>query len=362
MRWPPGSEPARRRSAGCAPPRARSPVSIMASCTVRRHEPRGHLPRTGLPRRRPTAQRPRLAWVRVHHRCRRGHRAGNGVRASAARRRDTVGASRPSTRTAGLRWPTTSAAPGNGSHTGHLGRHRPRAEMSKLGRRIRPQANGANRLDRDARSTTRHPDISGRFEEVDVAVVPPQRSTSTAKGNGQRPVRGILTCAPRRLAVASSTSRRPPPSTGQPSELRHFRQSPTKFFVRGLTEAPSTSNGSGAGHPRFIDTWPLFSPAPRLTDDMQYRHHRFCRINLSAQDVADAIVAKAVDISGLVAQGGQQAGSRQAGQVRTFPARSTARTAEVCPGSPSAAESPDQQATVLVSVARWLLLRVPCST
>ncbi len=131
---------------------------------------------------------------------------------------------------------------------------------------------------------------SGRFEEVDVAVSHREIDVN-CKGmvNGLYAAFPYLRSTPSAVAVnlASASA-----IYGQP-ELAIY--SSTKFFVRGLTEALDIEwERYGI---RVIDMWPLFVQTA-MTDDMHIGTTDSLGINLSAQDVADAIVA-AVDISGL---------------------------------------------------------------
>lgn len=125
--------------------------------------------------------------------------------------------------------------------------------------------------------------LAGRFQDLDVAAQLTEIDVNT-KGvvNGMyaafpylRDTAGAVVV---NLASASAIY-------GQP-ELATY--SATKFFVRGLTEALDIE--WSRYDIRVISMWPLFVKTA-MTDGMNIGTSKSLGINLSAQDVADAIVA-----------------------------------------------------------------------
>ena len=131
---------------------------------------------------------------------------------------------------------------------------------------------------------------AGRFEDVGIAASHREIDVN-CKGmvNGLYAAFPYLRSTPASVAVNLSSASA---IYGQP-ELAIY--SSTKFFVRGLTEALDIEwERYGI---RVIDMWPLFVRTA-MTDDMHIGTSDSLGINLSAQDVAEAIVA-AVDTSGM---------------------------------------------------------------
>ncbi len=132
--------------------------------------------------------------------------------------------------------------------------------------------------------------FSGRFEEIDVAASHKQIDVN-CKGvvNGLYAALPYLRATPASVAVnlASASA-----IYGQP-ELAIY--SSTKFFIRGLTEALDLEWESYGI--RVIDIWPLFVQTA-MTDGMHIGTTDSLGIHLTAQDVADAVVA-AVDATGV---------------------------------------------------------------
>jgi len=128
------------------------------------------------------------------------------------------------------------------------------------------------------------------FEEIDVAASHKQIDVN-CKGvvNGLYAALPYLRATPASVAVnlASASA-----IYGQP-ELAIY--SSTKFFIRGLTEALDLEWESYGI--RVIDIWPLFVQTA-MTDGMHIGTTDSLGIHLTAQDVADAVVA-AVDATGV---------------------------------------------------------------
>lgn len=125
--------------------------------------------------------------------------------------------------------------------------------------------------------------LTGRFEEIDVAGHHRQIDINT-KGvvNGLHAAFPYLRSTPESVVVnlASASA-----IYGQ-AELAVY--SATKFFVRGITEALDIE-WSGYGI-RVIAMWPLYVQTA-MTDGISTGTTQSLGVNLTAQDVADAIVA-----------------------------------------------------------------------
>ncbi len=132
--------------------------------------------------------------------------------------------------------------------------------------------------------------VPGRFEEIDVAASHKEIDVN-CKGvvNGLYAAFPYLRSTPSAVVVnlASASA-----IYGQP-ELAIY--SSTKFFIRGLTEALDLEwERHGI---RVIDMWPLFVKTA-MTEGVHIGTTDSLGIHLSAQDVADAIIA-AVDSAGM---------------------------------------------------------------
>ena len=132
--------------------------------------------------------------------------------------------------------------------------------------------------------------LAGRFEDID-ATAHLKEVDVNVKGvvNGLHAAFPYLCATPGSVVVnlASASA-----IYGQ-AELANY--SATKFFVRGITEALDLEWGRYGI--RVIAMWPLFVQTA-MTDDISTGTTRSLGIRLTAQDVADAIVA-AVEPSGL---------------------------------------------------------------
>ena len=125
--------------------------------------------------------------------------------------------------------------------------------------------------------------LAGRFEDIDVAAHLKEIDINT-KGvvNGLHAAFPYLRSTPKSVVVnlASASA-----IYGQ-AELANY--SATKFFVRGITEALDIEwNRYGI---RVIAMWPLYVQTA-MTDDIKTGTTESLGIRLTAQDVADAIVA-----------------------------------------------------------------------
>lgn len=124
---------------------------------------------------------------------------------------------------------------------------------------------------------------TGRFEDIDIAAQLKEIDIN-AKGvvNGLYAAFPYLRATPRPVVVnlASASA-----IYGQP-ELATY--SATKFFVRGITEALDIE--WDRYDIRVISMWPLYV-STAMTEDVKTGTTESLGINLTAQDVADAIVA-----------------------------------------------------------------------
>lgn len=125
--------------------------------------------------------------------------------------------------------------------------------------------------------------LAGRFQDIDVAAQLKEVDVNT-KGV----VNGMYAAFPYLRATAASTVVNLASASAIYGQAELATYSATKFFVRGLTEALDIEWGRYGI--RVIAIWPLYVQTA-MTHDVSTGTTKSLGINLTAQDVADAIVA-----------------------------------------------------------------------